>query len=54
MAESIRPIHFGFDLIVGHRELRMVLGRWSVFGIPLPLVSGPQTSDLRMEKGRLG
>ena len=41
-AERFGPLRFGFDLPSDSEKLEMVLRRWSMFGIPLPLFLAPR------------
>lgn len=42
IVERFGPLRFQFDLPVGANGLRMVLRRWTAFGVPMPLALAPK------------
>jgi hypothetical protein len=42
LCERFGPIVVAMALVVDDRRLRLVLRRWSLFGLPLPMVLGPR------------
>ena len=42
VAERFGPLRFAFDLPSDGKGLRMVLRRWSAFGVPMPRLLGPR------------
>jgi hypothetical protein len=44
LAESFGPVTFWMALVLNEGKLHSVTRRWSLFGIPLPLVFAPKTS----------
>lgn len=49
--ERFGPMRFCFDLSVDATGLRMVLRRWSILGIPMPLWLGPRISASETAEG---
>jgi hypothetical protein len=43
LCESFGPITFAMALVVEDMKLRLILRRWSVFGIPLPMWLCPRS-----------
>lgn len=50
VAERFGPLRFAFDLPSDEAGLRMVLRRWTAFGIPMPLVLGPRIAAREWEE----
>jgi hypothetical protein len=42
LCESFGPATFGLALVIDDGKLRLVLRRWSVLGLPLPLTLAPR------------
>jgi hypothetical protein len=42
VVERFGPVAFGFALVLEGERLRLVLRRWRLFGIPLPLALAPR------------
>ena len=49
--ERFGPLRFAFDLPSDTAGLRMVLRRWSVFGLPLPRMLGPRIAAREWQNG---
>ena len=43
VCESFGPLTFGMALLAGDGRLSLVLRRWSILGVPLPLRLGPRS-----------
>lgn len=52
LVEHFGPLRFFFSLLPDSSGLRMVMAKWTVFGIPLPLSLAPQS--LASETGDQG
>lgn len=52
LVERFGPLQFFFSLLPDSRGLRMVMAKWTVFGIPLPISLAPQS--LASETGDQG
>jgi len=51
VVERFGPIRFAFDLPAGEDGLAMRLRRWSVFGVPLPLMLAPRIAAREWQEG---
>ena len=51
LVERFGPARFFFDLPADERGLTMVMRRWSVFGIPLPLALAPRSPAKEWDDG---
>jgi hypothetical protein len=45
LSEQFGPFNFGLALVAGPERLSLVVRRWSIFGIPLPLALAPSTTS---------
>jgi hypothetical protein len=53
LCERFGPINFAMALVIEGEKLRLVLRRWSILGIPLPLWLAPRSNTYEhMEEGR--
>jgi hypothetical protein len=53
LGERFGPINFAMALVIEGERLRLVLRRWSIFGIPLPLSLAPRSNTYEhVEDGR--
>lgn len=53
LCERFGPLTFGMALVVGDGRLSLVLRRWSVFGLPLPMILCPRSNAYeRAQDGR--
>lgn len=51
VVERFGPLRFGFELPSDREGLRMVLRRWSVFGVPMPRLLGPRIEAREWQEG---
>ncbi len=53
LCECFGPLRFGMALVTEDGRMRLVLRRWSIFGIPLPLKLAPRSNSFEfMRDGR--
>jgi hypothetical protein len=52
IAERFGPLRFVFDLPADETGLRMVLRRWTLFGLPMPRALGPRIAAREWQEGR--
>jgi hypothetical protein len=50
LVERFGPLRFAMALVVDGRTLRLVLRRWTIFGIPLPLWLAPRNNAFEAEE----
>ena len=51
LCERFRPMTFAMALVADGSRLRLVLRRWSVFGVPLPIWLGPRSDSYETVEG---
>jgi hypothetical protein len=52
LCERFGPFTFGLALVLDHDKLRLVMRRWSVLGIPLPLRLAPRSDSFETDAQR--
>ena len=51
LVERFGPLAFAMALVTEGERLRLVLRRWSLFGLPLPLALGPRSDAYESDEG---